>query len=174
MTFLAYMSQYTFVFWFPTMLKRMSGMTDIRVGLWGAVPFLTSFLVMQVNGWHSDKTRERARHAAWPVLVSALGWFLLTLPPQTFPAMIAVFAMAGVITAYLPTFWTIPAEVLPPTELPAAVGMINASGSVAGFVGPYLMGYLQTQTHTPNYGLALTAVASLLAGALILHLRKHA
>jgi ACS family tartrate transporter-like MFS transporter len=33
LTFLAYVGQYTFVFWFPTMLKRMTGFTDMRVGM---------------------------------------------------------------------------------------------------------------------------------------------
>ena len=33
LTFLAYIGQYTFVFWFPTMLKRLTGFTDMRVGV---------------------------------------------------------------------------------------------------------------------------------------------
>lgn len=34
MATLTYIGQYTFVFWFPTMLKRLTGFTDLRVGWW--------------------------------------------------------------------------------------------------------------------------------------------
>ena len=50
----------------------------------------------------------------------------------------------------------------------AAVGMINAVGSVAGFAGPYLFGYLNTRTGTFSYGLALMMVSALAGGLLIL------
>jgi heme O synthase-like polyprenyltransferase len=49
LTFLAYIGQYTFVFWFPTMLKRLTGFTDMRVGMVGALPFLVGFVAMQVK-----------------------------------------------------------------------------------------------------------------------------
>jgi hypothetical protein len=64
LTFLAYIGQYTFVFWFPTMLKRLTGFTDMRVGILGALPFVAGFVAMQFNGWHSDKQAERRWHSA--------------------------------------------------------------------------------------------------------------
>jgi MFS-type transporter involved in bile tolerance (Atg22 family) len=46
--------------------------------------------------------------------------------------------------------------------------MINAVGSVAGFAGPQLFGYLNTRTGSFLYGLALTMVCALAGGLLIL------
>jgi MFS-type transporter involved in bile tolerance (Atg22 family) len=46
--------------------------------------------------------------------------------------------------------------------------MINTVGSVAGFAGPYLFGYLNTQTGSFSSGLALMMVAALAGGLLIL------
>lgn len=69
--FLDYFVLYCFMFWFPTMLKRLSGFSDVNVGLLGALPYLLAFVAMQVNGWHSDKTRERRWHAAAPFLIAA-------------------------------------------------------------------------------------------------------
>ncbi len=71
--FLDYFVLYCFMFWFPTMLKRQSGFSDVNVGLLGALPYLAAFVVMQVNGWHSDKTHERHWHSAAPFLISAAG-----------------------------------------------------------------------------------------------------
>ena len=60
LTFLAYIGQYTFVFWFPTMLKRLTGFTDMRVGMLGVVPFLAAFLAMQINGCTPTNGRSGA------------------------------------------------------------------------------------------------------------------
>ena len=50
---------------------------------------------------------------------------------------------------------------------PAGAGMINAVGSVAGFAGPYLFGYMNTRTGSFSSGLAVMMVAAL-AGALLI------
>jgi MFS transporter, ACS family, tartrate transporter len=173
LTFFAYVAQYTFVFWFPLMFKRLSGMPDLHVGLWGALPFLSTFLLMQINGWHSDRTAERRWHSAVPLFVGAVGFLLLTTRPQTVPAVLAFSIMAATAVVYLPTFWAIPSEILSPTLVATAVGLINSVGSIAGFAAPYGFGYLETATGSLNSGLTLTAICSLAAGLLILRIPRQ-
>jgi len=168
------MAQYTFVFWFPLLFKRMSGMTDLHVGLWGASPFLWSFLLMQIDAWHSDRTGERRWHAAIPLFVAAAGLLLLMTRPQALPVLLAYFIMAATATVYLPTFWAIPPEILSPAIVATAVGLINSVGSIAGFVGPYVFGYLQSVTGSVNVSLGVTAVCSLTGGLLILRIPRPA
>ena len=168
----AYIAQYTFVFWFPLMFKRLSGMSDLHVGVWGAVPFFWSFLLMQINGWHSDRMAERRWHCAVPLLVAAGGFLLLTTRPQTMPVLLAFFVMAATATVYLPVSWAIPSELLSPTIVATAVGLINALGSASGFAGPYAFGYLQTVTRSFNAGLILTGVCCMAAAFLILRVPK--
>ncbi|MGH9643829.1 MAG: MFS transporter, partial [Terriglobales bacterium] len=172
LTFLAYIGQYTFVFWFPLMFKRLSGMTDLHVGILGALPFLCSFLLMQIDAWHSDRMSERRWHAAVPLFVATAGFLLLMARPHTIPVLLAFFIMASTAAVYLPTFWAIPSEILSPTMVATAVGLINSVGSIAGFAGPYAFGYLHTVTGSFNAGLALTAVCCLSAGLLILRIPK--
>ena len=173
LAFLAYVGQYTFVFWFPLMFKRLSGMTDLHVGLWGALPFLSAFLSMQINGWHSDRTAERRWHSAVPLFIAAAGFLLLTTRPQSIPALLAFSIMAAAAIVYLPTFWAIPSETLSPTIVATAVGLINAVGSIAGFAAPYAFGYLRTATGSLNAGLTLTALCSVAAGLLILRIPRQ-
>jgi ACS family tartrate transporter-like MFS transporter len=174
LTFLAYMAQYTFVFWFPLLFKRMSGMTDLHVGFWGASPFLWSFVLMQIDAWHSDRTAERRWHAAIPLFVAAAGLLLLMTRPQALPVLLAYFIMAATATVYLPTFWAIPPEILSPAIVATAVGLINCVGSIAGFVGPYVFGYLQSVTGSFNVSLGVTAVCSVIGGLLILRIPRPA
>lgn len=174
LTFLSYFTLYSFAFWFPTMLKRQSGLSDVHVGLLGAVPYLATFIAMQINGWHSDKRRERRWHSAVPLFIAAAGLAGLISQPRSTPLSVVLFTMVCMAYAYLPTFWAIPAELLGQSAAAAAVGLVNAVGSVAGFAGPYLFGYLNTRTGSFSSGLTLMMVTALAGGLLILRIPRSA
>jgi MFS transporter, ACS family, tartrate transporter len=164
-SFFAYFVIYTAAFWLPTILKRVSGFTDARVGWLGALPYLVSFLVMQFNGWHSDKNCERRWHAAAPILAAAVALFGLTTLPRTTLSTIACFILVCTAQSYLPVMWAIPSEILSASAAATAVGLINGVASVAGFAGPYAFGYLHTLTGTYRWGFALMtlfAIASVM------------
>lgn len=167
-TFFNYFVVYCFMFWFPTMLKRQSGFSDPRVGLLGAIPYITVFVCMQVNGWHSDRRRERRWHSAVPMFVAAIGSLGLIAQPRSISFAMVFFTLACIANAYLPTFWAIPTEILSESTAAVAVGLINALGSIAGFAGPYVFGYLHTRTGSYSYGLGLMVVSAIAGGFLIL------
>jgi ACS family tartrate transporter-like MFS transporter len=167
-TFLNYFVLYSCVFWFPTMLKRQSGFSDVRVGWLGALPYLAAFIAMQVNGWHSDKDGERRWHSAFPLFIAAIGLLGLITQPRSISLSVVLFTMVCLAYAYLPTFWAIPTEILSQSAAAVAVGMINAVGSVAGFAGPYAFGYLRTRTGSFSWGLVVMMVSALAGGLLIL------
>jgi ACS family tartrate transporter-like MFS transporter len=173
-TFLNYFVLYSFYFWFPTLLKRQSGFSDVHVGLLGALPYLASFIAMQVNGWHSDKTRERHWHSAIPLFVAAIGLVGLMMQPHSMALSLPLFTMVSMGIAYLSTFWAIPTEILSQSAAAAAVGTINALGSIAGFAGPYLFGYLNTRTGSPVSGLGVMMVAAIAGGLLMLATPRRA
>jgi ACS family tartrate transporter-like MFS transporter len=174
LSFLNYLVFYSFAFWFPTMLKRQSGFSDVRVGLLGAVPYVASFIAMQVNGWHSDKELERRWHSAVPMFMAATGLMGLISQPRSIPLTIVLFTLVCMAFAYLPTFWAIPTEILSQSAAAAAVGMVNTVGSAAGFAGPHLFGYLNTRTGSFSYGLALMMVSALAGGLLMLCIPRSA
>ncbi len=172
--FFNYFAGYGFFFWFPTMLKRQTGFSDFHVGLVGALPYLALLIAMQVNGWHSDKRGERHWHTAVPLFIGAAGFLGLVTQPRSIPFSVLMFTLACVGSAYLPVLWAIPTEILSRSTAAAAVGLINAIGSVAGFASPYLFGYLNARTGSFSYGLAVLMVASLAGGLLILLTPRNA
>src|SRR5437899_1024225 len=95
LTFFNYFVVYSFIFWFPTVLKRRSGFSDLRVGLIGALPFVAAFIAMQINGWHSDKTRERRWHTAVPMLVAAGALLVLLTQVRSTQLWVALFILVG-------------------------------------------------------------------------------
>ncbi len=142
----------------------------MRVGLLGAVPFLATFIAMQVNGWHSDKERERRWHSSVPLFIAAIGSLGLISQPRSISLSVVLFTMVCMGYAYLPIFWAIPTETLSQSVTATAVGMINSVGNVAGFAGPYALGYLYTRTGSFSIGLTLMMVAAVAGGLLILRI----
>jgi MFS family permease len=155
--FLDYFAGYAVIFWFPTVLKRQSGFSDALVGVLGAVPYGVALIAMLVNGWHSDRSRERRWHAAVPLFIAAAGFLCLISLPSSTLMTVLFFSMICVILAFLPAFWAIPTEILSESTAAVAVGMINALASVAGFMGPYVFGYLHTRTGSlvPGFGILM-------------------
>ena len=164
LTFFNYLASYSFIFWFPTLLKRHAGFSDLQVGLVGAIPFVATFVAMQIDGWHSDKTLERRWHAAVPVFVAAGALMLLLVHQFSIPLWVALFTLVGMGSTYLPIAWAIPTETLNQAAAATAVGMINSVGSIAGFVGPYVFGYLYAGTHSFADGLAVMMMAYVAGG----------
>jgi len=166
--FLNYFAYYSFLFWLPTMFKRQSGFSDLNVGLLGALPYAALLVAMLVNGWHSDRQCERRWHCAIPSLIAASALLGLAAHPQSIPVLLSLFTLATIGNAYLPALWAMPTELLCKSAAAASVGMINAVGSIAGFAGPYLFGYMNTKFGSFSYGLTVLAVSSLAAGLLVL------
>ena len=172
--FLNYFVAYGFYFWFPTMLKRQSSLSTQMVGLIGMVPYLVMFAAMILNGRHSDQHMERRWHSAAPMVIAAIGALGLTAHFRSLPLSVLLFTMIACSNAFLPTFWAIPTSLLGRSAAAAAVGFINAVGSVAGFASPYLLGYLSTRTGSFSAGLFAIAAAAIACILLIFLIPKTA
>ena len=172
--FLQYFVGYGFYFWFPTMLKRQSGLSDSGVGLVGMIPYLIMFAAMIANGWHSDKKMERRWHSAIPMLIAAAGAFGIIANFHALAVSVLFFTMIAFVNAFLPTFWAMPTSLLSRSAAAACVGLINAIASVGGFAGPYLLGYLSTRTGSFASGMLCFAGAAILGALLVLRVPKPA
>ena len=77
------------------------------------------------------------------------------------------------INGFFGAFWTLPSIFL--TEAAAAVGIavINSVGNLGGFVGPYAIGYLKDATGSMSSGLYFLAASVVLAGILVLLIRRE-
>ncbi|HEX8898526.1 MAG TPA: MFS transporter [Chthoniobacterales bacterium] len=167
--FFCYSGGYIFWFWMPTLLKRMTGWSDIRVGWIGAIPFIAGLIGMLVLGWNSDRTGERRWHFAVPQLTAAIGLSLWLLLPHSNALLIIVFTLIGFgSVSYLPAFWALPSAFLTSAAAAAAVGFINCTASIGGFVGPKLFGDLSQRTGSFDTGFAVMIACWVVASALVL------
>ena len=170
--FFAATGNYGIGFWLPSFLKRLSGESDATVTLLAALPYLAGFLVQQFNGWHSDRTRERRWHAAIPLLLS--GMFLFVAIHMGSSVLLSMLFFVGVGGAYFgfhPAFWPIPTEFLAESAAAASIGLINSVGNLGGFVGPFIVGYLLSRTHSFSAGLSFLVGSFVISAILMLLVR---
>ncbi|HKQ87402.1 MAG TPA: MFS transporter [Candidatus Acidoferrales bacterium] len=165
--FFATSGNYGIAFWLPTILKRLSGKSDLAVTVLAALPYLAGFVTQQINGWHSDRTQERRWHAALPVMLAGVSlFFAITFLSNVTLALLFFTMTAGFYYAFQPTFWTVPTEYLGGSAAAACVGLIN-TGNLGGFAGPFVLGFLQTKTHTFSAGLSYLVGSFILSGTLL-------
>jgi MFS transporter, ACS family, tartrate transporter len=160
---------YGISFWLPTILKRLSGQSDLRVSLFAALPYLAGFVMQQWNGWHSDKTSERRWHAAIPIFLCGLILLLAVILGSNITLAVALFTLVGAsYFAFHPCFWAVPTAFLSESAAAASIGLINSLGNLGGFVGPLIMGYLVSRTHSFTAGLLYLVGNLCLSGVLML------
>ena len=168
------MGLYGVSFWLPTIIKT-TGVTDtFNIGLLTAIPYASAAIAMILIGHSADKRRERRWHVAIPALLGSIGLILSTVyDHNTLLAMSALtLATIGIITV-LPLFWSLPTAFLGGMAAAAGIALINSLGNLAGFVSPYLVGWLKDQTHSTNSGMYVLAASLLLGAVLTLSVPKH-
>jgi len=167
--FCAMTGSYGIAFWLPTILKRLSGKSDLKVTLLAALPYIAAFITQQVNGWHSDRTRERRWHAALPVFLCGVALALAVVYRDNLVVAICLFVIAGgSFYGFQPVFWAVPTLFLSESAAAASIGLINSVGNLGGFVGPMVMGYLAHRTHSFSAGLLYLVASLFVAGGLML------
>jgi sugar phosphate permease len=167
--FFTYTGGYAFWLWFPQMLQRLTGWSVERVGWIGAIPFVAGLIGMLLLGASSDRMRERRWHFAVPQLIAALAlaaWFVL---PHSNAVLVTIFTLLGFGTvAYLPSFWALPSAFLTSSAAAAAVGFINCTASIGGFVGPKIIGNLSQRTGSFSTGFIFMIACWTIASVLVL------
>lgn len=167
--FCAVTAAYGFNFWLPTILKGLSGYTNLQVSAISALPYCAGLVAMLFVGWSSDRRRERRWHTALSLLTVSTGLFLSALAAEKVVLAVAFFCVAGAgLYAYLPGFWAIPATFLTESAAAASIGLINSVGNLGGFAGPYIVGYLNNKTNSFYAPIIYLSCSALSAAVLIL------
>lgn len=151
------------------MLQRFTGWSVLRVSWFALLVFGVGLVGMLILGSSSDRTGERRWHFALPQLTAALAlsaWFFI---PHSNLLLLAVFTLLGFGTvAYLPSFWALPSSFLTSSAAAAAVGFINCTASIGGYIGPKIIGNLSQRSGSFNTGFVFMIACWIIASLLVL------
>jgi MFS family permease len=158
---------YAFVIWLPTVIKNLTQTNIANVGFLSTLPYIGSMIGMYAIGRMSDNSGKRKRFVIIPLLGLALSLLLSVMFKNEIWLSFSCLVLAGAfLQAAAPVFWTIPPLLFTASVAGAARGAINALGNLGGFLGPFLMGWLEDVFAGTDYGV-LALVAFLVISAVI-------
>ncbi len=133
-----------------------------------ALPYCVSVVALLINGWHSDKTRERPWHAAVPLFVlSAAIVIVWLISGHPLAAIGAIIVLVGAcLYTHIPAFWPIPSMLLGASAAASAIGFINMIGNLGGSVGQIIVGKA-SDTSVPDALLRMAPWAAMAAIVLV-------
>ena len=169
--FLIVTSSYGFSFFLPQLVKRLSGGSDLAVGMWSAIPFLVAAAGMIVIAAHSDRTGERRLHVAACTAIAASGLLIAALTNAPIVSFTGLVLTAIGVYGFTPPFWQLPTAFLRGDGAAAGIGLINSVGNLGGFVGPYLMGWLSGGPGDFRRGLLALAISAFSSGVIVMMVR---
>ncbi|MDT7634179.1 MAG: transporter, family, tartrate transporter [Pseudonocardiales bacterium] len=154
--------------WLPQLIRKSLGIAGVMpVALLTALPYLLATVVMVWWGKRADRRGSRGLHTAIPMVLGGLALassaLLVDVPWIGYAGL--SLSILGVLSA-APAFFSLPSTFL--TGVAAATGLafINSAGNSAGFVGPYLVGWVTGALGSAKWGLVIIGLV-LAAGGLL-------
>ncbi len=167
---------YAVGFFLPTIIAGFqqtynTNYSVIEQGFIVAVPYVFGAIAMYFWARHGDRTRERVWHVALPAIIGGIAIPVALYLQSPFTTMIAVTICAMGICSALPTFWPLPTTFLTGAAAAGGIALINSLGNLAGFVGPYVTGWLTDLTGSPKADLWVVGAFMVAAGLTALSLK---
>jgi ACS family tartrate transporter-like MFS transporter len=134
------------IFWLPQVIKEISSLSDLTVGMLSALPWIGVATGMIANSWHSDRTQERYRHVGLALVLGTLALIAASMITHGVIAFALLICSGVGLGAAQGVFWSIPTAFLSRTIAAAGITLINLIGNLGGLIGPYLIGLIRTQS----------------------------
>jgi len=158
---------YAINFWLPSIIKNLGFADNLVIGWLSAIPYLLAALFMLLVGRSADLRKERRWHLVVPMLMGAIG-LLIAVNFATSPTLAILglsLATMGALTG-LPMFWPVPTALLSAGAAAGGLALINSMGQMAGFLSPYLVGWIKDASGSTDAALYVLA-AVIVAGSLL-------
>ncbi len=160
-------STYGIVYFLPQIVKNF-GLSNLQTGFVSAIPFLVAAIGMIWYGRRSDRLMERRSHCAIAFMTCAIGLVATALLPSPVLRLVALCVASLGAWATLPVFWSMPTAFLSGAAAAAGVAYINSIANIAGFVGPFIMGWIKDATGSFDGGLLVIACVCIGAAIAVL------
>jgi sugar phosphate permease len=167
--FLIQMSIYGVIFYLPTQVAALLGTkVNLKVGLVTAIPWICALVATLFVPRLAERTGRHRSIAAVTLAVSGIGIGVSAAAGPVIALIALCFAAAGFI-AVQPLFWTFPTSYLGGAAAAGGIALINALGSLGGFMAPNIKAWADRIFGSPQAGLYVLAATTML-GALLMAL----
>ncbi|EJN05749.1 MFS transporter [Herbaspirillum sp. YR522] len=165
------MGVYAINFWLPSIIKSLGFPNAVTVGWISAIPYFAACIAMILVGRSADARKERRWHLSGPMLVGLAGLMLATQAGGNQVLAIVGLSLAtmGALSS-LPMFWPLPTAFLGSAAAAGGLALINSLGQVAGFISPFLVGWIKDRTGSADVALYILSAIMLLGAVLVLRI----
>jgi ACS family tartrate transporter-like MFS transporter len=158
------LASYGIGIWLPLMLKEYH-LSTLAIGWISAIPYLFACAGMIMWARYVDQSGRRVVNMAIACFLGAAGLLAPVLSGSLTIALIGFSVALIGVTAARAIFWAIPTRFLTGVAAAGGLAFINSIGTVGGFVGPSMMGWLRE--FSGSYIIGLTAVAAIMIAATV-------
>jgi MFS family permease len=156
--------------WLPLILKQHH-LTNIRIGLLSVPPYLAASIAMLLWARIADRKDAQILNLTLSCALAAVGLVVSAMSPGLTLRLAALTVALIGATSARAIFWAIPPRFLVGTAAAGGLAFINSVGTLGGFFGPFLMGWLKDVTGSFNSGLFLMAVVVMISAGFAALLR---
>jgi ACS family tartrate transporter-like MFS transporter len=148
----------------PLILKEYH-LSNWAIGWVSAIPYIFASAGMILWARYVDQKGRRIVNLAIACLLGGAGLVAPIVSGSLAIGLMGFSAALVGVTAARAIFWTIPTRFLTGVAAAGGLAFINSIGTVGGFVGPFMMGWLRE--FSGSYVVGLAAVAAILLATTI-------
>jgi ACS family tartrate transporter-like MFS transporter len=171
--FLTIGSYVTFVLSTPALLAGATGLDMRHVGYVVSIGGVLGTLGMLLSGWLSDRRGDRFTYLLGSTVLLAGAYFVFGIATSPVTATVAYLVIAAVWTTVTLSTWMVTTDVLHVRLLAVGSAAINSMSQLGAFIAPYAWGASKDATGTYAVGMLALPIATLIAVAMILILRRQ-
>ncbi len=152
--------------WLPLIVKE-AHFSDTSVSFLVAIPYLFSVVGMIFWAWFVDRHGRRVLNVIITCAVASAGFVFALMSHGFVPVLAGITVALLCLNAARAVFWAIPSLYLTGAAAAGGLALISSIGTLGGFIGPAVIGWLKDMTGSFTSGLiamaGFLALASLLA-----------
>lgn len=165
---------YGLAMWLPTIVKSMGDFSNSTTGWLVALPNLCAAIFMLF--WERAARRQGNIPLQIAITLTVTALSLIAAVAAQGTPLLALLALCVGMTALFsttPLFWSLPPMILTGTAAAAGLAFINSIGNLAGFAGPYAIGWISETTGSAIWGLLLIASLTVLGAGVAFALSRR-
>jgi MFS family permease len=162
-------------FWMPTIVKKRLSITDdLVVTLLTAAPYAVGVVAIIVWGRYVDRRGGGAKLTALPLAVGGIAVAATALVAAPWIGYAGLCVCAVAVMASFPGFWRLPTALFTGVAAAAGIAVVNSFGNLAGFVGPYWVGWMTDLFGDARWGLISIGAVMLTGAAVVMATSRNA
>ena len=168
---------YALAFFLPTIISGFETQFGTKLDTMGkayvtAIPYLPAAIVLYLVTTAAAKRGVKTANIVVPALLGAASVALALYANSPVLAVAIITVTACAIFSALPVFWTVPTQFLTGMAAAAGIALINTFGNIAGFLAPYVTGWVKDATGDYKASMFIVSGVMLLSGVLMIGLAR--